>query len=99
MKDPKQRIVAAKIGKNKKFDIDNANVEVTLLKKLRDSEKKDCTDFEGKDRIVTYLESFKFRQHVVIIFEFLNFNLYKYMKVNKLNQVIFEPNHLKRISF
>jgi len=24
MKDPKKRIVAAKIGKNKKFDVDNA---------------------------------------------------------------------------
>lgn len=60
-----------------------------LLKKLRDSEQKDCNDLEGKDRIVTYLESFKFRQHVVIIFEYLNLNLYKYMKVNKLNQVIF----------
>jgi len=31
MKDPNRRIVAAKIGKNKKFDIDNANVEIKFL--------------------------------------------------------------------
>ena len=30
-KDPNQRIVAAKISKNKKFDVDNANVEIRLL--------------------------------------------------------------------
>ena len=34
MKD-NQRIVAAKIGKNKKFDIDNANVEIKFLQKLK----------------------------------------------------------------
>lgn len=33
-KDPNQRIIAAKISKNKKFDVDNANVEIKLLQKL-----------------------------------------------------------------
>lgn len=34
-KDPHQRIVAAKISKNKKFDVDNANVEIKIVKKLQ----------------------------------------------------------------
>ena len=29
--DPKRRTIAAKISKNKKFDVDNANVEIRLL--------------------------------------------------------------------
>ena len=33
-KDPKMKSVAAKIGKNKKFDVDNALLEVRMLKKL-----------------------------------------------------------------
>ena len=33
-KDPGQRIVAAKISKNKKFDLDNANVEIKILEQL-----------------------------------------------------------------
>ena len=33
-KDPNHRIVAAKISKNKKFDVDNANVEIKLLNKM-----------------------------------------------------------------
>lgn len=92
MKDSNQRIVAAKIGKNKKFDIDNAQVEIKFLQKLKAGfkESHNC-DCEGKDRIVEYLDSFKFRQHVVIIFEMLHFNLYKFIKVNKLKKPIFEP--------
>lgn len=69
--------MAAKIGKNKKFDVDNANVEIRLLKKLMEGES------EGRERIVEFLDSFKFRQHVVIIFEHLHYNLYRYMKCNK----------------
>jgi dual specificity tyrosine-phosphorylation-regulated kinase 2/3/4 len=33
-KDPNKKIVAAKLCKNKKFDVDNANVEIKILKKL-----------------------------------------------------------------
>ena len=33
--------------------------------------------------LVEYLDSFNFRQHVVIIFEHLNFNVYKYMRINR----------------
>lgn len=34
-KDPKLKCVAAKLGKNKKFDVDNANLEIGMLKKLQ----------------------------------------------------------------
>ena len=57
--------------------MDNANVEIRLLKKLMEGES------EGRERIVEFLDSFKFRQHVVIIFEHLHYNLYRYMKCNK----------------
>jgi hypothetical protein len=43
-------VVAAKIGKNKKFDVDNANVEIAFLQKLKDGAGN--PDTEGKDRIV-----------------------------------------------
>ena len=52
---------------------------------------------EGRERIVEFLDSFKFRQHVVIIFEHLHYNLYRYMKCNKNLQKIFEDHHLRSI--
>lgn len=68
-------MIAAKISKNKKFDIDNAQVEIKILKKLNSHLE---SDDEGHDCLVQMLDSFKFRQHVVIIFDCLSFNLYKY---------------------
>lgn len=94
-KDPQQKIVAAKISKNKKFDVDNANVEVKILRKLQAGNQEDN---EGQDCIVDYKDSFKFRQHVVIIFECLCYNLYKYMNMNKRYKPIFQPDQLKTIS-
>ena len=92
MKDPQSKTVAAKIGKNKKLEVDNANVEIKLLKKLRDGHVQSGADPEGRDCIVEYLDSFKFRSHVIIVFEMLHFNLYKFMKVNmKLNAEVFMP--------
>jgi dual specificity tyrosine-phosphorylation-regulated kinase 2/3/4 len=86
-KDPNQRIVAAKLSKNKKFDVDNANVEIKILDKLS---QDNLTDNEGKDCLVEYIDSFKFRQHVVIIFECLSYNLYKYQKMNKRFNPVFD---------
>ena len=37
---------------------------------------------QGSARIVDYLDSFNFRQHVIIVFECLYVNLYRYMKLN-----------------
>ena len=94
MKDPKKRVVAAKIGKNKKFDVDNAQVEIKILKQLKNFDilKKENSHIEGYNRIVEYLDSFNFRQHVIIIFENLHFNLYKFLNVNKLKKPILEPH-------
>lgn len=57
-KDPNHRVVAAKIGKNKKFDVENANVEIRILKKLK---QRDIGDDEGYDCLVEYIDSFMFR--------------------------------------
>jgi len=50
--------VAAKISKNKKFDVDNACVEIRLLNKIF---KGNDFDNEGKDCLVEFYNSFKFR--------------------------------------
>jgi hypothetical protein len=57
-KDPGQRIVAAKISKNKKFDLDNANVEIKILEQLQ---RPNLNDDEGRDCIVDFIDHFKFR--------------------------------------
>ena len=80
-KDPKHKLVAAKLGKNKKFDVDNAHVEIKILRSLQEENAE--ADNEGRSNIVEYFDSFKFRQHVIIIFEQLHYNLYKFMKCNK----------------
>jgi len=77
MKDKNHGIVAVKISKNKKFDVDNANIEIKIIKKLY---KGNDFDSEGREEIVEMIDSFKFRQHVVIVFEFLRCNLFKYMQ-------------------
>lgn len=97
--DPNQRIVAAKIGKNKKFDVDNANIEIKFLSQLNDVDKHECADIEGHDRIVKFKDSFNFRQHVIIIFEHLHMNLYKYISLHKKRKPIFDQALLKRISY
>lgn len=66
--------VALKISRNKKFDVENAEVEYKILKQLKD---KDPTDRHG---VVRVLDCFHFRKHVVLVFEMLGLNLYKHMK-------------------
>ena len=97
--DPYQRIIAAKIGKNKQFDIDNANVEIRFLNELRTVDLSECADNEGHNRIVEFLDSFNFRKHVIIIFEHLHINLYKYTNLNKKRSPIFDKPLLKRIIY
>ena len=97
--DPNQRIVAAKIGKNKKFDVDNANIEIKFLSQLNEVDKNECADNEGYERIVKFKDSFNFRQHVVIIFEHLHMNLYKYISLHKKRKPIMDQALLKRISY
>lgn len=45
------------------------------------------------------MDNFKFRQHVVIVFEYLYLNLYTYMKDNKRKREIFHPQQLKVITY
>lgn len=94
--DPKDRLVAAKISKSKKFDVDNANVEIKILKKLQ---KGNFGDNEGKEVLVQMLDHFLFRRHVVIIFELLHFNLYKFQKIAlRSRKHAFDPALLKRVT-
>lgn len=74
MKDANHRQVAVKISKNKKFDIDNAQVEIKMLQRINDGKTEDK---EGQDCVIDMIDSFKFRQHAIIVFEVLGNNLFK----------------------
>ena len=50
-KDLKKQRVAAKIGKNKKMDLENANVEIRILKDLNEDISGEG-DNTGSNRIV-----------------------------------------------
>lgn len=65
--------VALKLSKNKKSEVENAAVEAKLLKKILGEDP-------DKHGIVKMLDFFPFRHHFVIVFEFLDKNLYKYIK-------------------
>ena len=65
--------VALKISRNKKFDVDNASVEIKILQALK---KNDPTDKHG---VVKIIDSFPFRKHYVLVFELLDVNLYRYI--------------------
>lgn len=73
------REVAVKVSRNKKFDVDNAQVEVRILERLK---SKDPTDKYG---IVRIMDKFQFRKHMVLVFELLDINLYKYMRSDSFN--------------
>ena len=75
-KDPQKRVVAGKICKNKIDQVQNANVEIKILHKLMEGH---FSDNEGHDRMVKMIDSFKFRQHIIIVFGCLSSNLYTYM--------------------
>lgn len=66
--------VAVKISRNKKFDVDNAMVEVRILEALKSKDPHD------KSGIVKILDNFNFRRHMVIVFELLGSNLYRYIR-------------------
>lgn len=81
--------VALKISRNKKFDFDNAHVEYKILTTLKE---EDPTDKYG---VVRVIESFPFRKHMVLVFELLGTNLFKYMRREEFNG--FEKSFLKTI--
>lgn len=90
--------MAVKISKNKKLDLENAQVELGFLKQLK-AGMEHAIDDEGKAQIIEYLDSFKFRKHVIIIFEIMHLNLYRYMKDNLHKDPIFEAIQLRTITF
>lgn len=58
--------VALKISRNKKFDFDNASVEIKILEALK---AKDSYDRQG---VVKILDHFPFRKHMVRYFQPFN---------------------------
>ena len=66
--------VAIKISRNKKFGVDNALVEVRILETLK---QKDPNDKYG---VVKIHDNFNFRRHMVLVFELLGTNLYRYIR-------------------
>jgi serine/threonine protein kinase len=94
-KDPKKRVVAIKISKNKKFDVDNANVEIKIIKKLNDAQQNE--NIIGAGSIVEMKDHFRFRQHVVIVFEILHKNLYNYLKQYGFAKNVMGATLLKRV--
>lgn len=68
--------VALKVIKNKKRFHIQGKVEVEILQKLNDTDQKE------KKNIVKMEEFFTFRNHLCIVFELLNINLYEFIKMN-----------------
>lgn len=81
--------VALKLSKNKKAEVENAAVEAKLLKKILGNDP-------DKNGIVKMLDYFPFRHHFVIVFEFLDMNLYKYIKQKDFRA--FDKTLLKRVA-
>ena len=66
-----------KCVKNMKQFEKQAETEIKILEQLKDLDKN------SSQNIIKILDSFKFRNHVCIIFELLWMNLYEYMRRNK----------------
>ncbi|CAG9330885.1 unnamed protein product [Blepharisma stoltei] len=67
--------IALKIIRNKQKFHNQANIEVQVLKVLRDNDS-------GDSGVVHLREYFLFRNHLCITFELLSINLYHYLKIN-----------------
>ena len=57
--------VAIKVSRNKKFDFDNGQVEYRILTTIKQHDQGDQAG------IVRVTDSFPFRKHMVLVFEFL----------------------------
>ena len=71
-----QAPVAIKVLRNEPCITKQGAVEIELLNALKGS---NCP------RVVSMLDSFKFRNHICIVFELLSKNLYSVLKANKFN--------------
>ena len=66
--------VALKISRNKKYDLENAQTEIKILETLNKN------DPENKYGVVKLMENFTFRMHMVLVFEVLGTNLFRYTR-------------------
>lgn len=82
----KQCEVAIKIIKNEKSFIDQAHIEIRLLKLIRQHQLRDMSDNYGRKHekgvgnIVILRDSFMWNKHLCIVFELLSCNLYDLLK-------------------
>lgn len=71
------QLCAVKIVRNSQRFLQQAKVEIAVLKHLRRRDKKDC------QRVVRFLSEFMFRGHPCLVFELLSSNLYQLLKFNR----------------
>ena len=71
-----ERLVAIKISKAGKEDIENSKIELKFLKRIG---RKDPKDYN----LLDVYDSFTFRNHFFIVTEVLESNLYHYIMRNK----------------
>ena len=83
------KVVAIKIGKNSKSDIDNAQIESRFLQKIGSQDP-------DKHRIIKIVDSLFFRRHYLIVTEVLDINLYEYLKGR--NYVGMEKELLRKVA-
>lgn len=72
---PQHRIVAAKISKKDTKEVENMLIEVRFLQSMAKNKSS-----PGGDKIVEYIEHLKFRGHLIIVFELLHLNLFKFIR-------------------
>lgn len=79
--------VAIKIIKNKKAFHSQAQIEVRLLKLIRQYQNDNAFNQQGKDNIVKLESQFMWRNHLCLVFELLSYNLYDLLKNTKYHGV------------
>ncbi|CAK4699095.1 hypothetical protein LEN26_005286 [Aphanomyces euteiches] len=72
-----RQMVAVKIVRNKQKFQEQSIVEAELLKHLNTAEG------HASSNVVAMLETFTFRNHLVLVFELLSINLYEYLKLEQ----------------
>jgi dual specificity tyrosine-phosphorylation-regulated kinase 2/3/4 len=73
-----KKLVAIKIIRNLDCIIHQAKIEIQILYKLLQSD-------EGHDKVIQIIEHFLFRNHICLVFDLLDLNLYQYLKIRASN--------------
>jgi dual specificity tyrosine-phosphorylation-regulated kinase 2/3/4 len=69
-------MVALKILRNKKRLFKQGLIEAAILQTLKQNDQED------KRNVVSIIDSFVFRKHLILSFEMLSMNLYEFIKMN-----------------